>query len=186
MVIYALPIPPECANCSLRNLDLRGKFHLLVFAMETEEGVSTDLRADTELVKGATLWCTFEPFRRAEDLVREFLGKAPRSLQSRCVALSAFHVSDVPEWIDQTIEDTKIRPQYGVVLCGVYRKSESGYVVMFPTPARELKEDSVLLMLKSDLHALNELQGLNAPKDSSCTSVCSFHVTTQACEAPMV
>ena len=87
MILYALPIPPKCANCSFQNLDLHGKFHLLPIAMETEEGVSIDLSADTELVKGATLWCTFKPCSHVQTLVHNFLGKAPRSLRSRCVQL---------------------------------------------------------------------------------------------------
>merc|ERR1711907_1055 len=79
MPLYALPIPPERANCKLGSLGLRANFHMHAIAMETEDGIDVRLGKDTELVKGATLWVTFElqpaclAGRSAAELARQFL-----------------------------------------------------------------------------------------------------------------
>lgn len=164
MPLYALPIPPERANCKLGLLGLRANFHMHAIAMETEDGIDVRLGKDTELVKGATLWVTFElqpaclgKFRSAAELAKQFLDYEKLSVGCRQVPCSTFRVSNIPEWIGQTIQDTEMRARHNVNALGTVRLSCPA-VAPFPSPGKPLFEDTLLLVLPTDLPILKELQ----------------------------
>jgi len=186
MPLYALPIPPDRANCKLGSLGLRANFHMHAIAMETEDGIDVRLGRDTELVKGATLWVTFElqpsclagpsdKFRNAAELVRRFLEYEKHSVLCRRIPCSTFPVSHITEWVGKTIQDTEMRARHNVNALGTVRLRYPG-VAPFPSPGKRLFEDTLLLVLPADVPILKELQDAsNQDSESEVPSVPSSH-----------
>lgn len=188
--IYALLIPKVRANCSLIDLRLLQDFRLHAIAMETDDGVIVNLRGETELVLGATLWVAFELESDHAHWCQEFLGYVPFppfKLKAKSLELSTFLVSKIPKWIGKDIRSTDMRGRHGIHLLGEYQighQLEKNSVnmdnnkIFFPSVGRQLEENSVLLVLRSDMHKLEELAASSVatcapsqPADSSTDGV---------------
>lgn len=167
-LIFGLPVPQNHANSTLAKLELGPRYHMTAFGMETADGVSTNLGAQTALVKGATLWVAFQNTKNAPAKVEEFLGYAPKDLRARWLTLCKFSVSAIPAWIDQDILSTKLRAKHGITMYGIFdpparidgtpqtalpKKTWTRY----PQPKTQLSRDSIMLVLKSDTPKLKEI-----------------------------
>lgn len=160
--IYGLPIPAKYANRSLQELQLQQpKYHILAFAMETDNGIITNVGADTQLCRGATLWVAFETNQDVPGLVQGFLGCKKSDIKARWLPLETFDVKDVPAWVDRDIESIGVRALYGITLYGLYHCGLSN-VILFPSKSRDLKHDSTILVLRTDMHKLKEISASNA------------------------
>lgn len=152
LLAYKLRVPEIHGGKTLKELDLQRNFHMLPFALETEDGVCTHLSPDMELWPGISLWVFFDEFP-VERYVEEFLGNShTTALESRRLVLYQFHVKNIPQFIGKPIgpceNGLNTSYNFGINVWAVHQTTP--HIIKFPGAHMMLDKEDTLLVFPID------------------------------------
>jgi len=145
--LHKLSIPRRFEGSRMIDLNLRRQYQIFVFAVETEDGLCTNLDPNAKIMMPTCLWVMFG-FSTVHQTVEKFLDDAEvDTVESRWLAVGTFRREAVTE------ENIDLRDRYGINVLGCYR---AGQDVILQPGADEMNDTSLVVFL-SDLRKVQAL-----------------------------
>ena len=152
--VYKIAIPRHFVGRPLREIEFDTECGMFLFALESDDGVSTHLEPQVKLAPQSFAWVSFVKYPVLQSIKR-FLDEDPLGLQLDCRRLTVLPYRLADNLKLSGYECSELQSEYGMRMIGMHNTNCDS--IDFCDPEVLLEETSVIYVLESDYRKLERV-----------------------------